>query len=318
MDIISIFKGALSFDVDAEGFITPYRFTKKQLSVYEKKPNGSYAKAAGGILAEFYTNASEISFSYTVHKAWTNMFEDSTPTFDIYENDILTDTKELCFSDTKKHKISYNCESVQKKKISIVFPANAIVSVGDFSLGEYCRADYSKRSFLVLGDSISQGLLNNTASNNYPFLLSRYLDADFVNQGVGGDGFFSNALDLVGFVPDFIIIELGTNDMAFVGDIEKTKVHIREYFERYLELYKGIKTYVVTPAWLSDAKENKEKFTLLLKISDEVKKEAKKYSFTLIDGQKLIPHHKRYFSDDAHPNNLGFAHYTLNLTKYFK
>jgi len=318
MDILEIFKGALSFDVNASGLITPYRFTKKQLSVYDKKPNGLYAKATGGILAEFYTDASEISFSYTVHKAWTTMFDDSIPTFDIFENETLTQTKELCFSDTDVHEISYTCESEGEKKLTVVFPANAIVSVGNFKIGNYRPTEFCKKSFLVLGDSISQGLLNNTASNNYPFLLRRFLDADFVNQGVGGDGFFSNALDSVGFSPDFIIIELGTNDMAFVGDLEKTKVNTSEYFERFSKLYKGIKTYVITPPWLSDAKENKEKLSLVLEIAKEVKSEANKHGFTVIDGQKLIPHHKRYFSDDAHPNNLGFAHFSLNLIKYFK
>ncbi len=318
MDILNIFKGALSFDVSAEGLITPYRFTKKQLSVYETKPNGLYAKATGGILAEFYTDARKISFSYAVHKAWTTMFKDSTPTFDIFENGILTDTKELCFSDNKLYKVSYTCESDGEKKLTIVFPANAVVSVGNFEIGDYRPTEFFKKSFLVLGDSISQGLLNNTASNNYPFLLRRFLDADFINQGVGGDGFYSNALDAVGFTPDFIIIELGTNDMAFVDNIEKTKANIAAYFERFLKLYNGIKTYVITPPWLSDAKENEEKISLLLRIAEEVKKTAQNYGFTVIDGQKLIPHHKRYFSDDAHPNNLGFAHYTLNLTKYFK
>ncbi len=318
MDIISIFKGALSFDVGSDGFVTPYRFTKKQLAVYEKKPNGLYAKAAGGILAEFYTDAETISFSYKVHKSWTTMFKDSTPTFDIFESGVLTATKELIFEDSDVHCIHYECEGEGEKKITVVFPANAVVSVGAFELGAYRPAELSKESFLVLGDSISQGLLNNTASNNFPFLLRRYLDADFVNQGVGGDGFFSNALDSVGFKPDFIIVELGTNDMAFVGDSEKTKAHIAEYFKRYKELYPDVKTYVITPAWLSDAKENTEKISLLLKIAHEVETLAKEYGFTVIDGQKLIPHHERYYSDDAHPNNLGFAHFALNLVKFFK
>ena len=318
MDILSIFKGALSFDVDERGLITPYRFTKKQLAVYKTKPNGLYARATGGIIAEFYTDADEISFSYTVSKAWTDMFEDSTPTFDIFENDVLCDSSELCFADSDIHLISYPCEIKGEKKITVVFPANAIVSVGSFKIGDFRPTPYKKESFLVLGDSISQGLLNNTASNNYPFLLRRFLDADFINQGVGGDGFFSNALEGVGFTPDFIIIELGTNDMAFVGDSQKTKAHIKAYFERFSSIYSGIKTYVISPAWLSDAKENKEKTSLLLRIADEVKSEAKKYGFELIDGQALLPHHKRYYSDDAHPNDLGFAHLSLNLVKYFK
>ena len=318
MDVLSIFKGALSFDVDEKGFITPYRFTKKQLAVYDKKPNGLYARATGGIFAEFYTDEDKISFSYSVQKAWTTMFEDSTPTFDIFENGVLTDTKELSFEDKGAHTISYACESKGEKKLCIVFPANAMVSVGNFKIGSFREAEFSKKSFLVLGDSISQGLLNNTASNNYPFLLRRFLDADFVNQGVGGDGFFSNALDTVGFTPDFIIIELGTNDMAFVGDIEKTKAHIKAYFKRFCELYPKIKTYVISPAWLSDEKENKAKSELLSKISDEIKSTARAYGFELIDGRKLVPHHKRYYSDDAHPNNLGFAHLSLNLIKHLK
>ena len=319
MEMLKIFKGALSFEIDKEGFITPCRFTKKQLKIYEAKPNRLYAKANAGILMEFYTDCEEISFSYKMNYAWTNMFEDSTPTFDIFENDTLTLSKELCISDLgNTHSVKYHCESAKTKKITIVFPSNAILSVGDFSLGNYKPAQTSDGTFLVLGDSVSQGLLNNSASNNYPFLLKRFLNFDYINQGVGGDSFASNALDDIGYTPDFSIIALGTNDMVFTNNLEKTKVHIHTFFDAYSKLYKNVKTFVITPIWLTDSKENPERFKLLADISKEIEKTAKSYGYVYIDGQALIPHDKRYYSDEAHPNDLGFSHYALNLVKFIQ
>jgi hypothetical protein len=39
------------------------------------------------------------------------------------------------------------------------------------------------------------------------------------------------------------------------------------------------------------------------------------YSDYIIDGYNLVPHNKKYFADNAHPNDEGFAFYGDNLTK---
>ena len=40
-----------------------------------------------------------------------------------------------------------------------------------------------------------------------------------------------------------------------------------------------------------------------------------KYSDYIVDGFRLVPHNAKYFADDVHPNDDGFAFYGENLAK---
>ena len=46
-----------------------------------------------------------------------------------------------------------------------------------------------------------------------------------------------------------------------------------------------------------------------------IKKVYEKLSDYIIDGFDLVPHDKKYFADEVHPNDDGFAFYGDNLTK---
>lgn len=314
MDIKSIFKGCVDIVTDENGFMTPERFTKKQLAHYKKLNNEMYARAPAGTIAEFFTSADEISFSYTVHKALTPFSDLLTPTFDVYEDDVLVESLPLPNRESDEVlKAKHKCEQSGTKKITVVFPCNAVISVGNFDIGDFEPTENRPRRFLILGDSISQGLLQNTATNNYPFMLRRFFDADILNQSVGGDTMKTNVPDATGFAPTDIIIALGTNDMAFTCDIDETKKDIEKYYDLVQELYPDARKIVVSPPWLADSKTNNGRFQLLLKICEAEEAAAQRRNWLYVDGQKNVPHTRHYFSDEVHPNDLGFAHYSLNL-----
>lgn len=316
MDIKSIFKSVLTYDTDEDGFMLPRRFSESQKAKYDKLPHRAYAYANAGMLMDFYTDADEISFEYVVYNSWTTMFKDSTPTFDIFENDILTKSTELSYSDAGcVHNMRYTCEKSGEKKITVVFPANAVVAVRNIKIGNFRPTEEKKRKFLILGDSISSGLQNNTASNNYALSLRRFFDADFLNQSVGGDCFNADILEKTDFEPTDVIVALGTNEMVFTQKLEKSEKNIKSYFARLSELFGDKKIYAVTPIWTTMAKSDPESFKLLLGIAEKTAQTASEYGYTVIDGMKLVPHDKRYYSDALHPNDLGFAHYSLNIIK---
>lgn len=316
MDVKDLFRGALSLNTDEDGFIMPIRFTEKQLARYSKLPNGAYAQAPAGVIMDLYTDASEISFDYAVYKSWTTMYSDSAPTFDVWENHRLAENLTISYSDEGNvHSVSYCCKNQGEKHITVVFPANAVLAVGNFKLGNFRPAERPRERVLVLGDSVSQGFMNNSASNNYPFLLCRFLGAELLNQSVGGEYFCADALDETGFQPDRVIVALGTNDMVFVNNYAKTQEGIAEYFAKLRTLYGDKKITVITPTALTDEDELPESKQLLLKISECAAKTAYDYGCDVVNGRDLLPCTKRYYSDNLHPNDLGFAHYTLNLIK---
>ncbi len=316
MDIKTIFKGTLYFSEEENGFFMPMRFSKEQLERYERLPNGAYAKANAGVLAEFYTDAKKMSFDYIVHKSWTTMFRDSNPTFDIFEDDVLYESIKLEYqSEGSVHTTEHIFAKAGKKKVTVVFPCNAVVSVANFDIGDFEPTKVSKRKFLIIGDSISQGLLDNTSSNNYPFFLRRFFGADYLNQSVGGDRFDASALMDINFEPTDVIVALGTNDMVYTGSLKKSCESIASFFEKFDKMYGGKNVTVITPPWITVEKTQPASYALLRGIAAETERVAKEYGYRVADGEKLVPHTERYYSDDEHPNDLGFAHYALNLIK---
>ncbi len=53
-------------------------------------------------------------------------------------------------------------------------------------------------------------------------------------------------------------------------------------------------------------------------VRESIKKAYEKLCDFIIDDYNLVTHDKKYFADEAHPNDDGFAHYGDNLAKELK
>jgi hypothetical protein len=93
-------------------------------------------------------------------------------------------------------------------RVTILFACHSDSVLTNITLDEEAWVKphtYSKK-ILFLGDSITQGWQSERDSMSYAWLLSRYLDADRLNWGVGGSVFHADTLEDVGFEPDMIFI----------------------------------------------------------------------------------------------------------------
>lgn len=67
-----------------------------------------------------------------------------------------------------------------------------------------------------------------------------------------------------------------------------------------------------------DTEEERNKYKLYMQIYRKTMKESDKAGCNTIDGLKIMPHVPEYFTDHAHPNDMGFLQYALNLLRFLK
>lgn len=176
-----------------------------------------------------------------------------------------------------------------------------------------------KRKLLCLGDSITQGMDSKSPMTAYTTQLARLLDAELLNQGVGGHVFDVDSFDeTLAFDADIVTIAYGTNDWngnKTVGDIE---TNVRAYLEKVIARYPLADVYVLSPIWRTIGDEVRAGGNLwdfsqaILKVAQEFE------SVTCVDGLALMPHQEHLLPDGTHPNDEGFLHYALNLYRAIK
>ena len=312
-----IFKGVVSV-AEENGVYTPFRLTQKQLERYKGLPKCPFSNACAGIKMEFITDAHEISFGYTYRSIWTH-FEGNTPTFDFYVNGVFADAIKIEMDKLgEKLYMSFKFEKeLAENKITVYLPHNAAVSIFDLSIGNYTLPAEKKRKLLVLGDSISQGLMGDTSSVSYTENYARFFDMEILNLSVGGDCYDETAIDEeLPYKPTDIIIALGTNDVAMICDYELIVANMKKYMNKISSLYPDCDITVITPpAQLTWEETDIEKHKMIEDFRGAIRLESEKYGFLCLDAKKLLPAAQRFYTDDAHPNDSGFSQYALNLIK---
>jgi hypothetical protein len=167
---------------------------------------------------------------------------------------------------------------------------------------------------LIIGDSITQGAGPSIASLAYANALSRELGYNVLAQGIGGYRYEPNDVMAVdGFIPDKIIVALGTNWY----DVESYdyELNVIEFYKRLNETFPKIPVLSITPLWRGNV-EDWERFMWCI---DKIKNVCAEYdNIKVVDGFTLVPNTNECFSDKVHPNAFGSIMYSTNLIKAIK
>lgn len=174
-----------------------------------------------------------------------------------------------------------------------------------------------------IGDSITAGAgLSNPATESYPARLQRLLGTDYIvrNYGVSGrtllkrgdyswwkESYFKQSHD---WLPDIVIIQLGTNDSKpynwrygtnFVADYE-------EFVAGYRNLSSAPQVIVCTPCpvYGTGAFDIKPG-TVATNIAPAVRDLAARLGLNCIDLHARLASHQEWFPDTVHPNSKGMA-----------
>ena len=168
---------------------------------------------------------------------------------------------------------------------------------------------------LCLGDSITQGMDAHSPVCTYPVQLARMLDANLLNQGVGGHIFDVDSLDPdLSFSPDLVTVAYGTNDWGREIGLEGIRNTAVPYLEKLREICPSpTRIVVLSPIWREVGHELRGGVDLptfsrtVLEIAQQIE------GVDVIDGLALVPNQPWYLEDGTHPNDHGFLHYSLNL-----
>lgn len=176
-----------------------------------------------------------------------------------------------------------------------------------------------EKKLLCLGDSITQGMDAKHPMTAYATQLARLLDADLLNQGVGGHIFDADSFDAgLAFDADVVTVAYGTNDWNGGKTVSEIQENVSLYLEKVRARYPSADVFVLGPIWRTIGDEVRSGGTLW-EFSDVILEKARAFGgVRCLDGLALVPHQEHLVPDGTHPNDEGFLHYALNLYRVMK
>lgn len=204
------------------------------------------------------------------------------------------------------------------RSIVVHLPPAMSIRLEEVGLADGSRCDPMAGApgrLLCLGDSITQGMSAISPLSTYSVQLARLLDAELLNQGIGGHVFEADALDATpGFVPSLISVAYGTNDWSRGLDVAQVQANAVAYVERVRALFPNAPVWVVSPLWRASGQARAAGGPNLDEFGAAIREAVGPLaSVRAIDGYAMVPHQELYFSDGTHPNELGFMHYAVNV-----
>jgi hypothetical protein len=302
-----VWKGCRWIEYNGEE-LTPLRFFPERLRAYSACDVKPYARCPVGVRLDFTTCRPEISFHFRRVKQFLG-----AAAFDIYENMRMRETVVIAQDEGD---VRYRRNEQEASRITVYFPSNAELWLSRLNLGEAIPVKEEKEPLmLVLGDSISQGLFAMHPSLSWVPIVARQKGWRVLNLSVGGDRFDADWLDAGVCEPQWIVVALGTNDFSFEQDDVLIDKMMKAYFCKLEEIYPGVPVWVITPPWVSGLSEKDKKRYEGLR--QRIELEARSRGCSVIDGYTLIPPLADFFTDEAHPNDLGFSQYAINFLARF-
>ena len=303
-DIQKITVGAVRIWEEADGFHFS-SMTEKQLAAFLKLSEELHTNAAAttGVRLDFVTNSPYVRYTTLtdgkyelvvdgVHTNLTTARAGEVNQFDFK-------------ADGKTHHVTLHFPSH--------FYRGALASV-ELADGATLTPHKFDRTFLFIGDSITQGYNSALDSLSYAYRVSDHYNAYSVIQGTGGAYYDVTTLEKLDLKPDVVFVAYGTNDANKFATLEEIRMRCRTYLTALLPMYEGAKFYVITPPWRMNEADLKP-FGHVSLVAEVIREEAEALGIPVVDGMTMIPKNPMFMADKYHPNDLGFAMYAHNLIK---
>ena len=242
----SMTHGALSV-TEENGIFTFRRFTDRQAELYETV-NDFRVKvpATSGVRLEFVTDASKFSFDYRINIASSRRFY----YFDVFVDGIMM--QHFGHEGLAEAASTLTVKLPEgSHRVAVYFPNLAKATLSNLTLDDGATLEPVKKSrrLLCYGDSITQGYDAKYSSQTYANLLADRLDAEMVDQGIGGEVFRPELIDPdMDFDPDIITVAYGTNDWSG-QEHDRTVQCANEFYARLRATYPKAKIFAITPIW---------------------------------------------------------------------
>ncbi len=294
--------GAVDIEQTADG-IHFYKMQKCQIEAFYALSEilGFRAKTTTGIRLDFETDSKFLAFEVKSGGRFeyliNGVYQGTVP---ITDNHVKIDLAAPC-------------------RITLCFPSHdvGVIDHAELSDGASAVRHTFDKKVLFIGDSITQGWNSGVDTLSYAYRTSFALNYDSIIQGVGGAYYHASTFADSGFDPDLVIVAYGTNDVNHFKTQDEMVEQLRLYLGKVKETYASSKIYAISPIWVSGGSEEKrmgnlwESYAL---IADEIEKCGVEH----IRGLDLVPHERRYFADDLHPNKDGFGEYAGGVIEWIR
>lgn len=291
--------GAVDIEQTADGIFF-YKMQKCQIDAFYALSDilGFRAKTTTGIRLDFETDSKFLAFEVKNGSKFEYLIDG------VYQGTVDINDKRA------KIELSAPC------RVTLVFPSHDVGVIDNVELSDGASAVRHKfdKKVLFIGDSITQGWNSGIDTLSYAYRTSFALNLDSVIQGVGGAYYHASTFADSGFEPDTVIVAYGTNDVWHFGTKDEMALQLRAYLGLVKETYKQSKIYAISPIWVSGGSEEK-RMGNLWECYRFIAEEIEKCGVEHIRGLDLVPHERRYFADDLHPNADGFGGYAGKLAK---
>lgn len=227
--------GALGFDSDSEGWVTPRRLPDWTRNQFADAGMERYVRFPSGVRLRFTSSAESISLEVRVSKlVITGISENLRPAaFDLLINGVesktavaehgnilrLTASAPAVFTESLEvgeiDLLKFDGLGRDQKEIEIWFPTTAIVAVRQITTDQEIVESQkdTRRTWLHYGSSISQCSEAVRPMDAWPIRASQLLNLDLRNFGLAGecqlDGFVARTMS--NLEADFISLKLGIN-----------------------------------------------------------------------------------------------------------
>jgi len=281
------------------------RCTEEQIRTWYsiREDLGNVSTRTTGICFDFHTDSPFARFAF----AGANHF-------DIYVDGILFQCHEAT------DPICTVALPEGEHRVTFIFPSHSndrpFLQYLELADGASLAPHKYDRKILFLGDSITQGWCSSRDSLSWAWNVSLALNAEMLNQGIGGSfaepAAFPHGVD---YDPDTVIVAYGTNDWSVRPTLERLKEIHDRYYDLVCEKYAGKQLVGISPTYRFNTEAGR-KMGSFRDCCETVKDSIREHGMTLVDGFDLIPHQSMFFKDGVHPLDIGYRTFADHLVTY--
>ena len=313
-----IIHNVLSHSYDEDGHLHFHRFSEKQAQTYGEESQDWVMKihSSASVTFDFVTDSEFITLKFDLFSSSSQKFA----SVDLYVDGVFYNNR---YIDDMTVKLAGFALPAGEHRVTVYFPWSAQTVVSEVHLSDGASIIPVKKDLKMLcfGDSITQGYTSKFTSLSYVNQTARALNAEVVNQGIGGYIFNEATIDesILSYKPDIITVAYGTNDYSRCETVAEFAGPAEKYIKKLAELFPETKILGILPIYRNDQNHQVKKLYRGYSL-DDARTILKRLYENCPNGYVLeetgIPHiPEAYVTDFLHPNEFGFSLMAQGVTR---
>ncbi len=299
---------ACSFAEDGSLYL--HRFTEQQRQTYalESQDWAMKTYSSASVTFDFVTDSDYLTLKFDLVPGSSQRWG----SIDLYVDGVFYDYR---YANDLSIKLAGFALPAGQHRVTVYFPWSAQTVIREVHLSDGASVIPVEKhlKMLCFGDSITQGYISKFTSLSYVNQTVRALDAEVVNQGIGGYYFNEATIDesLLTYQPDLITVAYGTNDYSRYETAEEYAAHASAYIRKLAKLFPKAKIVGILPIYRNDQNHQVRKLYRSYSLDDA--RQILKSQYEALDNgfvveETGIPHiSQAYAPDYLHPNEFGFC-----------